>query len=140
MVSAYDFRTRFSDAYIYPYNVWGFARPRFFCYHDLERVGTLGDGGKVVCGMFRYERESPGPSSESNPASILIVYSFGVNTDSSFEAALLQWTNCGIWGYNYTVSAFAEDIPKHQLSRIHFSQFGVRDLTDETRDPKFFTV
>merc|ERR1712098_765903 len=49
MISAFGSRTRFPDGYIYPYNVWDFARPSFFCPHDLERVGTLGDGGKVVC-------------------------------------------------------------------------------------------
>merc|ERR1712093_623582 len=125
MISAFGSRTRFPDGYIYPYNVWDFARPSFFCPHDLERVGTLGDGGKVVCGMSRYERESPGPSSESNPASSLIVYSFGVSTDSSFEAALLKRTNCEIWGYDYTVASFAEDIPGHQLPRTHFSQMDI---------------
>jgi len=93
-----------------------------------------------VCGMSRYERESPGPSSESNPASSLIVYSFGVSTDSSFEAALLKRTNCEIWGYDYTVASFAEDIPGHQLPRTHFSQIGISEVTDEKRDPKFFTV
>merc|ERR1712225_91698 len=95
---------------------------------------------KVVCGMSRYERESPGPSSESNPASSLIVYSFGVSTDSSFEAALLKRTHCEIWGYDYTVASFAEDIPGHQLPRTHFSQIGISEVTDEKRDPKFFTV
>merc|ERR1711964_841420 len=125
MISVFGSRTRFPDGYIYPYNVWDFARPSFFCPHDLERVGTLGDGGKVVCGMSRYERESPGPSSESNPASSLIVYSFGVSTDSSFEAALLKRTNCEIWGYDYTVASFAEDIPGHQLPRTHFSQMDI---------------
>ena len=140
MALAFGSRTRFPDGYIYPYNVWDFARPSFFCPHDLERVGTLGDGGKVVCGMSRYERESPGPSSKTNPASTLIVYSFGVSTDSSFEAALLKRTNCEIWGYDYTVASFAKDIPGHQLPRTHFSQFGISEVTDENRDPKFFTV
>merc|ERR1712093_819272 len=68
MASAYVPQTNFPDGYIYPYNVWDFARPSFFCPHDLERLGTLGDGGKVVCGISRYEKESPGPSSESNPS------------------------------------------------------------------------
>lgn len=90
MVTASGYNKNFPDGYIYPYNVWDFARPSFFCPHDLERVGTLGDGGKIVCGMTRYERECPGPSSDSNSARELIVYSFGVSDDSSFEAELLQ--------------------------------------------------
>jgi len=140
MASAYGPQTNFPDRYIYPYNVWDFARPSFFCPHDLERLGTLGDGGKVVCGISRYEKESPGPSSESNPSPTLIVYSFGVSTDSSFEAVMLQRTNCEIWGYDYTVSSFAKDIPKHQSSRTHFSQIGISEVTNENRDPKFFTI
>merc|ERR1712225_163201 len=81
-----------------------------------------------------------GPSSESNPSPTLIVYSFGVSTDSSFEAVMLQRTNCEIWGYDYTVSSFAKDIPKHQSSRTHFSQIGISEVTNENRDPKFFTI
>jgi len=116
MASAYGPQTNFPDGYIYPYNVWDFARPSFFCPHDLE------------------------PSSESNPSPTLIVHSFGVSTDSSFEAVMLQRTNCEIWGYDYTVSSFAKDIPKHQSSRTHFSQIGISEVTNENRDPKFFTI
>jgi hypothetical protein len=140
MVAAFPSTTKFPDEYIYPYNAWDYARPSFFCPHDLERVGTLGDGGKVVCGMSRYERESAGPSSEDNSAPQLIIYSFGVSTDSSFEAAMLARTNCEIWGYDFSVPSFAKDIPSHQLSRTHFNRYAISDKTDETRDPKFFTV
>merc|ERR1712144_37764 len=140
MISAFGSRTRFPDGYIYPYNVWDFARPSFFCPHDLERVGTLGDGGKVVCGMSRYERESPGPSSESNPASSLIVYSFGVSTDSSFEAALLKRTNCEIWGYDYTVASFAKEIKEQHESRAIFQRAGVSKTTDKNKKPPFYSI
>merc|ERR1712093_511305 len=136
MASAYGPQTNFPDGYIYPYNVWDFARPSFFCPHDLERLGTLGDGGKVVCGISQYEKESPGPSSESNPSPTLIVYSFGVSTDSSFEAVMLQRTNCEIWGYDYTVSSLTSLIgflEQQLLIELHFdaggsNQGGPRDL------------
>ncbi|KAI1860255.1 uncharacterized protein JN550_011633 [Neoarthrinium moseri] len=130
----------FPDGYIYPYNVWDFARPSFFCPHDMERVGTLGDGGKVVCGMSRYEKTSPGPSSEQNIAPPLIVYSFGVNDDSSFEARLLERTNAEIWGYDYSVDAWAKDIRRSQLSRAHFKKAGLGKKTDEKSNPPFYTV
>ena len=41
----------------------------------MERVGRMGDGGKWVCGMSRYEQLAPKKC---------IVYSFGVQTESSF--------------------------------------------------------
>jgi hypothetical protein len=140
MVATSGHNRKFPDGYIHPYCVWDFARPSFFCPHDLERVGSLGDGGKVVCGMSRYERESPGPSSTSNPAQELIVYSFGVNDDSSFEAALLQRTNARIWGYDYTVDSWAKDIPIHQAPRAEFKKVGIGKVTDESHEPPFFTI
>lgn len=131
---------KFPDGYMNPYNVWDFARPSFFCPHDLERIGSLGDGGKVVCGMTRYERESPGPSSNSNPASELIVYSFGVSRDSSFEAMILQRTNARIWGYDYSVGSWAKEITEHQLSRAYFNKIGLGKETDLERSPPMSTI
>jgi len=130
----------FPDGYINPYNVWDFARPSYFCPHDLERVGTLGDGGKIVCGMSRYERESPGPSSDNNPAKELIVYSFGVSDDSSFEAAILQRTNARIWGYDYSVSTWAKEIKEQHESRAIFQRAGVSKTTDKNKKPPFYSI
>jgi hypothetical protein len=130
----------FPDGYIYPYNVWDFVRPSFFCPHDLERIGALGDGGKVVCGMSRYERECPGPSSKQNKAQELIVYSFGVSDDSSFEAALLQRTNAAIWGYDYSVQSWAKDIPAHQASRAKFHKFAIGKESNKSSDPPSYTI
>ncbi|KEY75015.1 hypothetical protein S7711_01356 [Stachybotrys chartarum IBT 7711] len=131
---------QFPDGYIYPYNVWDFARPSFFCPHDLERVGTLGDGGKVVCGMSRYEKECPGPSSDINTAPELIVYSFGVNDDSSFEAALLERTNARIWGYDYSVESWAKEISPRQYSRAQFKKMAIGKTTDDSSDPPMATI
>ena len=130
----------FPDGYINPYNVWDFARPSFFCPHDLERVGTLGDGGKIVCGMSRYERESPGPSADSNPAQELIVYSFGVSDDSSFEAALLERTNARIWGYDYSVNTWASQVTEQYTSRATFQRAGIAKKTEKDKSPPFFTI
>jgi hypothetical protein len=130
----------FPDEYVSPYNVWDFARPSFFCPHDLERVGTLGDGGKVVCGMTRYERESPGPSTNENPAPELIMYSFGVFGDSSFEADMLRRTNAHIWGYDYSVGQWAHHITEDQYSRAHFSKMGISNVTDLASDPPMISV
>lgn len=130
----------FPDGYIYPFNVWDFARPSFFCPHDLERVGSLGDGGKVVCGMSRYERESPGPSSGNNAAPEHIVYSFGISGDSSFESALLERTNALIWGYDFSVDGWAKDITEQQATRTQFKKVAIGKETDETRDPAVWSI
>ncbi|KAK4234483.1 hypothetical protein C8A03DRAFT_47198 [Achaetomium macrosporum] len=112
----------FPDGYIFPYNVWDFARPSFFCPHDLERAA------------------SPGPSAATNPAPELIFYSFGVNDDSSFEAALLKRTNAKIWGYDYRVNGWAKHIPAHQASRAHFTKAGIGKSVNKNKKPPFFTI
>ncbi|KAH9171949.1 hypothetical protein EDB89DRAFT_1906549 [Lactarius sanguifluus] len=47
------------------------------CPHHVEGVGILGDGGKWVCGMDAKQEKC-------------VVYSFGIDDKSSFEAALLE--------------------------------------------------
>lgn len=133
-------RKSFPDGYILPYNVWDFARPSFFCPHDLERVGTLGDGGKWVCGMSRYEAQSPGPSSEINTAPELIVYSFGVNDDSSFEAELLRRTNARIWGYDNSVNSWADHISRYETSRARFQKVSIGKVSDVQQSPPVSTI
>lgn len=130
----------FPDGYINPFHVYDFARPSFFCPYDLERVGKLGDGGKVVCGMSRYEKETPGPSSTTNSAPELIIYSMGVNRDSSFEEAMLQRTNAHIWGYDFSVDGWGQEITGEWASRAHFHKLGIGKETDKTHDPPFVTV
>jgi hypothetical protein len=137
-----DGRT-FPDGYLNPYNVWDFIRPSFFCPHDLERVGSLGDGGKIVCGMSRYEKHSPptqSAPSEHSDASELIVYSFGVEANSEFEAAILKRTNAKIWGYDYSVSSWAKHITNEYAARASFSQLGIGGVTDETSHPPMFNI
>merc|ERR1712093_927810 len=99
------------------------------CCFSVSRLRTLERSPlfqpTFVRVQFQHRYTSPGETFtrgkalESNPSPTLIVYSFGVSTDSSFEAVMLQRTNCEIWGYDYTVSSFGKDIPKHQSSRSH---------------------
>ncbi|KAH9036353.1 hypothetical protein EDB85DRAFT_2273769, partial [Lactarius pseudohatsudake] len=51
----------------------------FQCPHHVERVGVLGDGGKQVCGMERFAKQAK-----------CVIYSFSINGESSFKAALLE--------------------------------------------------
>lgn len=60
----------------HPYTVWDFMPASFSCPWHMERVGRMGDGGKWVCGMTRYD-DFP----EDREC---IIYSFGVRDESSF--------------------------------------------------------
>jgi len=98
-----------------PYTVWDFFPPAFNCPHEVERLGALGDGGKWVCGLSRIAKKPD-----------CIVYSFGINYESSFEAEILSNTeNCEIWGYDFSVINFGPEIPRSLQHRAHFHAFGL---------------
>lgn len=124
--------------FIYPYNVWDLLRPTFFCPFDIERVGKLGDGGKWVCGMSKYEALSPGPSMEANQ-NPMIAYSFGVEHDSSFEAAFLERLNVDIWGFDFSVEDFAHEVPTPN-ARAHFTKAAISGTTDKAATPPRLAV
>jgi FkbM family methyltransferase len=137
----------FPDGYIYPYHVWDFARPSFFCPLDLERVGTIGDGGKVVCGMTLYDSQSSSTNSglksagnDTDANNNLVVYSFGVSGDSAFEAALLERTNAQIWGYDYSVDSWADQIHDEWLPRARFNRIGISGQTNLEAQPPMSTI
>lgn len=140
MAERMGYDREFPDGYISPFHVWDFARPSFYCPHDLERVGSLADGGKVICGMSRYEEESPGRSSNDNPARDLIVYSFGVSRDSTFELEMLARTNAEIWGYDYSVTDWGRGMPKGGHPRAHFETLGIGKVTDRDATPPMVTI
>lgn len=100
-----------------PYTVWDFFPAAFNCPHEVERVGALGDGGKWVCGLSRVARKPD-----------CVIYSIGINHESSFEAELLSRTeHCEVWGYDFSVDAFGPEVQDDQalLRRAHFSPFGL---------------
>ena len=79
----------------YPYTLWDFFPATYTCPHDIQRVGRLGDGGKWVCGMSLYEsreaRFAPAITQhKTRIRSETIIYSFGVNDESTFEAEMLS--------------------------------------------------
>ncbi|KAH9013004.1 hypothetical protein EDB84DRAFT_1641561 [Lactarius hengduanensis] len=70
----------------------------FPCPHHVEGIGILGDGGKWVCGMDAKQENC-------------VIYSFGINDKSSFEAALLERApGCEVWRYDFSVDS---DSPKY---------------------------
>ncbi|TFK19556.1 hypothetical protein FA15DRAFT_759963 [Coprinopsis marcescibilis] len=115
-----------------PYTVWDFFPAAFNCPHEIERVGALGDGGKWVCGLSRVAEE---PN--------CIVYSFGVNYESSFEAEVLKSTKyCQIWGYDFSVSTFGPEIPEALSNRTHFRAVGLagENTYGPEDDPPMYTL
>ncbi|KAH9988440.1 methyltransferase domain-containing protein [Russula compacta] len=119
--------------YVYVY-VWDFFIAAFQCPHRVERVGKLGDGGKWVCGVDRVAKQDK-----------CVIYSFGINGESSFEAALLKRApGCEAWGYDYSVKSWGPEIndDPELRERAHFQAWGLGgvDKHEENDDPKFWTL
>lgn len=76
---------------------WWYFQPAFNCPHDVERIGRINDGGKWMCGMSVLER----------PSKKCVIYSLGIFDDSSFEAAMLERTDCEIWAFDASVNGVA---------------------------------
>lgn len=116
------------------YTIWDFFIPSFQCPHHVERIGTLGDGGKWVCGVERIAKQHK-----------CVIYSFGINGESSFEAALLEHApGCEVWGYDFTVNSFGPEIegtPKLK-ERAHFFPWalGGHDAHGPEDSPKYYTL
>ncbi|KAL5313653.1 hypothetical protein ACEPPN_018074 [Leptodophora sp. 'Broadleaf-Isolate-01'] len=113
-----------------PYSVWDLVPASYNCPFEVERIGRMGDGGKWVCGMSKYEKNT-------RPC---IIYSFGVQNESSFEEEMLERTNCEIWGYDFSVEAFGPAIQSTYSGRTHFLKAGIAGTTDPSQDPPFYTI
>ncbi|KAG8215373.1 hypothetical protein J3R82DRAFT_8971 [Butyriboletus roseoflavus] len=98
-----------------PYTVWSFFPPSFACPHELERVGSLGDGGKWTCGLSRLQHKPD-----------CLIYTFGMNYETSFEAEVLERTRyCEVWGYDYRSNSFGS-IKRDR--RAHFHPWGLANI------------
>ncbi|KAF9809787.1 hypothetical protein IEO21_07262 [Rhodonia placenta] len=116
------------------YTLWDFFIPAYQCPHRVERIGALGDGGKWVCGFERVARQPH-----------CVIYSFGVNNESSFEAALLRAApGCEVWGYDFSVPAFGPEITADPAlnARAHFFPYalGDRDSYGAGANPPTYTL
>lgn len=112
------------------YTVWSFFPPAFDCPHELERIGALGDGGKWACGMSRLEHKPD-----------CIIYTFGMNYATTFEAELLERTrHCQVWGYDYRSNSFGSHIKNSY--RAHFFSWGLAnfDSHESHNNPKLYTL
>ncbi|KAI0338247.1 hypothetical protein BDW22DRAFT_1363121 [Trametopsis cervina] len=115
------------------YVLWDFYIAGFNCPHRIQRVGNLGDGGKWMCGIERL-------ATQRTPCN---VYSFGVNEDSSFEAALLgRAPNCQIWGYDFSVSQWGPQVAHvPELSaKAHFFPYKASSVNKAYDNPPEYTI
>jgi len=109
-----------------PYTVWDFFPAAFNCPHEIDRFGELGDGGKWVCGVSRLA-EKPN----------CVIYSFGVDDGSSFEAELLSSTRyCKVWGYDPKAKSFGSKLPRALGHRTHFSPYSLSGFDKHDRGDK----
>ncbi|KAH9054313.1 methyltransferase domain-containing protein [Lactarius vividus] len=116
------------------YTIWDFFVPSFQCPHHVERIGVLGDGGKWVCGMERIAKQEK-----------CVIYSFGINGESSFEAALLERApGCEVWGYDFSVESFGPEIENtpELKERAHFFPWalGGRNAHGPDDERKYYTL
>lgn len=116
------------------YTIWDFFIPAFQCPHRVRRVGTLGDGGKWVCGLDRVAKQDK-----------CVIYSFGINGESSFESTLLKRApSCEAWGYDYSVNSWGPEITgdPELRERAHFKSFalGGTDNHTDNDNPKYWTL
>jgi len=115
------------------YTWWDFVYPSFNCPHEVERIGAVGDGGKWVCGLSRIARKPD-----------CVIYSFGINYESSFEAEMLEKTECQVFGYDFSVNNFGPEISKRPdlVPRAHFHAYGLagKDAHEPFDKPPMYTL
>ncbi|KZP31447.1 hypothetical protein FIBSPDRAFT_813653 [Athelia psychrophila] len=117
----------------YPYTLWDFFHSSFNCPHSVRRIGVPDDGGKWVCGVERLVEQHHS----------CVVYSFGVNNESSFEPELLsELPHCQLYGYDFNVSSFGPEIETNfsLASRSHFFPYALGNTTNTNEHPPTYTL
>ncbi|KAH9055076.1 hypothetical protein EDB87DRAFT_1688555 [Lactarius vividus] len=92
--------------------------------HRVQRVGTFDDGGKWVYGLDGVVEQDK-----------CVVYSFGINGESSFESTLLKRAPGCEWGPEITSDPKLRD-------RAHFKPFALGGTNDHDNhdNPKSWTL
>ncbi|KAH9171950.1 methyltransferase domain-containing protein [Lactarius sanguifluus] len=102
-----------------------------YCPHRVQRVGTLGNGEKWVCGLGQEDK--------------CVIYSFSINGESLFESTLLKrGPGCEVWGYDFTVNSWGPEITDDPelRDRAHFKPFalGGTNNHEDHDNPKYWTL
>ncbi len=107
--------------------LWESMKPSFDCPKHLQRqiggpqIGGKGDGGKWTCGLDNLGKLRLSTLNENAPC---VVYSFGVNHDSSFEAEVLATTHCEVYAYDPSVDKIGKPLVSSN-PRVHFKKLGI---------------
>ncbi|KAJ3748477.1 hypothetical protein DFH05DRAFT_563208 [Lentinula detonsa] len=136
------------------YTVWDYFPAAFNCPHEVRRVGSLGDGGKWVCGLSRLVDKKDCVVYSVGELSFLMSHRLpqlgmfpkfhvGINHESSFEGDLLVNTNyCKIWGYDPSTKGFAKQIPIMERHRTTFHRYTLAnvDRPASGSEPTMYTL
>lgn len=68
--------------------------PSWPCMWEVERIGRMGDGGKFTCGL---------PRLAQTRGKDLVVFSIGVEKESSWEYEVLERTDANIYMFDFSV-------------------------------------
>jgi len=101
--------------------IWDLFYTTFNCPHQLSRLGRLGDGGKWVCGVSHLRAKKK---------TGCIIYSFGINGDTSFENDILNKTSCTLRAFDHTVDEKSVPLMKMFPGRSTFRKIGLAAKED----------
>ncbi|KAJ7147281.1 methyltransferase domain-containing protein [Mycena filopes] len=113
------------------YTLWDLFAPVFSCPFEVWRVGTMGDGGKWVCGLQRATQQ---PN--------CVIYSMGVERQSSFEQEVLrQSERCQVYGFDFSVSQWGPELRADIAvnSRAHFYPWKMGGVDNHAASPKEYS-
>lgn len=111
-----------------PVLLWDLYLPNIAC-PDMERVGSVGDGGKFVCGLSWMKQQTQREDSvfENADARLsnrnidssvnrvhkkCVIYSYGISVDTTFENEIFQKTKCAIHAFDPTIGSLPEHLRK----------------------------
>ncbi|CAD6572594.1 MAG: hypothetical protein CYPHOPRED_004889 [Cyphobasidiales sp. Tagirdzhanova-0007] len=116
------------------YTIWDIFVPAFPCIWEQERIGRVVDGGKYTCGLPRIAEVRRDKC---------VVYSFGVAQESSWEAELLERTECEIYMYDFSVEKYGPQIEwldEPLRKRAHFFPYGIASKDGHVDGTPFYTL
>ncbi|KAF7302816.1 Methyltranfer-dom domain-containing protein [Mycena kentingensis (nom. inval.)] len=122
----------FADPFKAPYTLWDLVVPAFSCPFPVYRVGTMGDGGKFVCGLERAISQKT-----------CVVYSMGVERQSSFEQEILhKGEHCEVHGFDFSVTQFGPELLADNAvnPRAHFHQYKITGTDNHDADPREYSL
>ncbi|KAJ4422992.1 hypothetical protein N0V82_002386 [Gnomoniopsis sp. IMI 355080] len=115
-----------AEYFYHPYTIWDLTPASFPAPFEMERVGRLGDGGKWTCGLASRYAQAERP---------IVVYSFGVGLESSWEEEVLSRVPAAeVWGYDDWADSWGEQLGEANRGRAHYikakigTDLGIREL------------